>query len=171
MELDGRSVGTSPVEVDVTSETVVRVRAVLAGFQEAERELRVGATSPQEVLLPLKRKAGSTVPLTGPGAGGGSGGNPGGLVAGGTGAGGGAGGAVGGGGTGLLKIAVTGGKWASVTCNGKVLGDTPFPPRELAAGTYQCRFVYTAEGESPAEVSRTVEIRAGQTAFVPVTFP
>lgn len=173
VELDGRAAGTSPVDVEVASETIVRVRAVLAGHVDAERDLRVGATSPQELVLPLKRKAPATGTSTTvvTGAGGGTGGGTGMMTAGGTGAGGGSGGGAGAGGTGLLKIAVTGGKWASVTCNGKVLGDTPFPPRELAAGTYQCKFVYTAEGESPSELSRTVEIRAGQTSFVPVTFP
>jgi serine/threonine protein kinase len=173
LELDGRAVGTSPVDVEIASETVVRVRAVLAGFVDAEREVRLGASSPQEILLPLKRKAGTagTGSTVGQGTGGGTGGGTGMMPAGGAGAGVGAGGSAGAGGTGLLKIAVTGGKWASVTCNGKVLGDTPFPARELAAGTYQCKFVYTAEDESPSEVSRTVEIRAGQTSFVPVTFP
>ncbi|MEN9800586.1 MAG: hypothetical protein RL653_4283 [Pseudomonadota bacterium] len=168
LEVDGRAVGTSPVDVEVASETVIRVRAVLAGFLDAERDLRVGTASPQELLLPLKRRTGTTGTGTTavPGTGG-----TGVIPAGGTGAGGGAGGGAGTGGTGLLKISVTGGKWATVTCNGKVLGDTPFPPRELAAGTYQCKFVYAEEGESPAEVSRTVEIRAGQTSFVPVTFP
>lgn len=163
LDLDGRVVGSSPMELEVTAETVVRLRASLAGHLDAEREVRVGLTSPQEVMLPLKRKvvAGGTVTVTV-----GSGGTTVGTTTGATGTVTGAGG-----GTGLLKVAVTGGKWASVSCNGKSLGDTPFAPMELPSGTYKCKFAYTAEGESPLELSRAVEIKPGQTTFVPVTFP
>jgi hypothetical protein len=41
-------------------------------------------------------------------------------------------------GSGLVRFVVK--PWATVTCNGKTLGDTPFSDQKLPAGEYRCTF-------------------------------
>ncbi len=155
LELPGRAPLIAPVAVELEPGSTVRVRVTHPGYVEAERELRVGTGPEQQETFLLKRRPAVAGP--GPGAGGGEGEAT-------TGAGGGVGSAVG---TGYLLVVVKDGKWANVDCNGQRLGETPFPTRELAAGTYRCTF--TNPGEQ--EVVRTIDVKPGKTEKVIVQFP
>ena len=159
LELPGRAPLQAPLAVDLEAGSTVKVKATLPGYLDAERDIRVGQGPVQQELLTLKKRTAAMPP--GAGGGVGEGGEPhvGTQVNG--------GGDVVARGTGYLLVVVKDGKWANVDCNGQRLGETPFPTRELAAGSYRCTFSNPGE----QDVVRTIDVKAGKTEKVIVQFP
>ncbi|MBM4380924.1 MAG: serine/threonine protein kinase [Deltaproteobacteria bacterium] len=160
LELPGRTPMAAPVAVELEAGSSVRVKASLPGYLDLDRDIRVGSGPVQQEELVLRKR--SVAPPPGGGSGGGDG-----EPRGGTGGGAGGGSNTPTSGTGYLLVVVKDGKWANVDCNGQRLGETPFPTRELAAGSYRCTFTNPNE----QDVVRTFDVKPGKTEKVIVQFP
>jgi serine/threonine-protein kinase len=66
-------------------------------------------------------------------------------------------------GKGLLKIFVY--PWATVTLDGKPLGQTPLPPIPVTEGTHE---LVVENGELEVKKTRRVRVKAGQEAVVKI---
>jgi serine/threonine protein kinase len=69
-------------------------------------------------------------------------------------------------GTGNVTFVLPLGQWANVSCNNVDFGQTPFPPKDLSAGTYKCKFSNPDMGTK----TRTVEVHPGDKQVVKVDF-
>lgn len=135
--LDGRPQGQAPFTYAAMPDELVRLRAMMDGYKETERMIQVTSEPTQEILMTLEPVPRPETPKEET--------KP--NVA-----------------RGQVRFVVT--PWAEVSCDGKGMGQTPFSPKWMSPGVYQCVFVHPSLGTRRERVI----VRANEIKVVTVKF-
>jgi serine/threonine protein kinase len=152
VSMNGRVMGTAPLALVVAPDSEVLLRAELAGHVTVERRVAVGRERQKEHLRLERRRTGSSgqagqgtrPPDKDPQV---TTAQPRGVGS-------------------VQFVIVPLGSWADVSCGPHDFGTTPFPPRQLPAGTYDCTFSHPELGTK----RERVEVKANDLARVTVRF-